>query len=284
MIEHLPDIGVTIISNWIYNCYLIHDGGDGRPFVVDPGTPMAARAMLDELVAHGSHPAELFAAAATHGHADHVGGMPSLRAEMARTNLSIAMWLPSGIADLLAGAPRRSPGPREIAHILPVMADQPFELAPMKELAQTLKEIGYDGKGIRFPFIPDEWLRDGDRLDGAPDWEVLYTPGHTDDSISFYNAKKRTLLSGDAVLAVNRQAWFNPEFVDAELSASTESRLRALDVEYMLPGHGRAVAGNHVMAEALSFNERPPDSGAVASIRRLFTGHAHAARHAARHN
>ena len=38
MIDHLPAIGVTIFSTWIFNCYLIHDGGDGRPFVVDVNT------------------------------------------------------------------------------------------------------------------------------------------------------------------------------------------------------------------------------------------------------
>ena len=42
----------------------------------------------------------------------------------------------------------------------------------------------------------------GDSLPGAPEWEVIATPGHTDDSTSFWNQGTKTLLSGDAVLSV----------------------------------------------------------------------------------
>ena len=169
----------------------------------------------------------------------------------------------------------RTPGPREVAKILPVMADQPFSMAPLLELAPLGNKIGYSQQGVHFPFEADAWLTEGDTVPGAPDWEVLVTPGHTDDSISFYNARTRTLLSGDAVLAVGRRAWFNPEIVDADLSAKTEDRLRSLDVEHLLPGHGRAVAGPDVLGDALSFRERPKDDSLVSSIRRLFGGHRH---------
>ena len=39
VITELPEIGVTVISKWLYNCYVIHDGGNGQPFVVDLGMP-----------------------------------------------------------------------------------------------------------------------------------------------------------------------------------------------------------------------------------------------------
>lgn len=272
VIEHLPEIGVTRISYWIFNCYVVHDGGGGRPFVVDAGTRLGAAHVGPVLEQQGSHLAALLGVAATHGHADHVGGMPALRDE---GTFSFPMWLPQGVADLLAGAPLRSPGLREVARIHPVLADQPFDPAPLRELAGARGEIGYDGSAIHFPFVADEWLRDGDTVPGAPDWEVLATPGHTDDSISFYNARSRTLLSGDAVLAVDRRAWFNPEYVDEGRSAATEDRLRALDVEVLLPGHGRPVAGPRVMGEALSFRERPADGDVVTSLRRLFRRHRH---------
>lgn len=272
VIEHLPEVGVTRISHWIFNCYVVHDGGDGRPFVVDAGTRLGAGLVGPVLERAGSHLAALLGVAATHGHADHVGGMPVLRDG---SGFSFPMWLPQGVANLLAGAPLRSPGPREVARIHPVFADQPFDAAPLRELAASGREIGYDGRGIRFPFVADEWLRDGDTVPGAPHWQVLTTPGHTDDSISFWNERTRTLLSGDAVLAVGRRAWFNPEYVDAASSAATEERLRALDVEVLLPGHGRPVAGPAVMGEALSFRERPSDDDIVTTLRRLFRRHRH---------
>lgn len=263
-----PEPGITALSQWIFNCYVVHDGGEGRPFVVDVGLPSHVPAIFDGLRSHGSDASELGLALATHGHEDHVGGLLALRE---RTPIDVG--LPTGIQRLLEGAPLRTPGPREIARILPVMADQPFALSPLWELARLAKKIGYSQLGVSFPFAPRQWLADGSRVEGAPEWEVLLTPGHTDDSVSFYNEATRTLLSGDAVLSVGGRAWFNPECVDTDLSTRTEERLRSLDVEHLFPGHGRPISGPHLMDEALSFSERPADVGLVSSLRRVFGAH-----------
>lgn len=269
MIEHLPDIGITVVSRWIFNCYIVHDGGAGRPFVVDLGIPSQVDLVSQELTRAGSS-IEGLHAVATHGHTDHVGGLPELRRRTRPT-----VHLPKTLSAMQAGTmPRRSPGPRQIAQALPVFADQPRDLGALREMASMSRTIGFDQRSVRLPFAPDAWLSDGDRVPGAPDWEVMHTPGHTDDSTSLYNASTRTLISGDAVLSVGRRAWFNPEYVDAERSAVTESRLRSLDVEHLLPGHGRTVSGA-VMSSALSFRERPPDSTAVRSLRQILRRHRH---------
>ncbi len=46
VVHTLPEVGITVISAWIFNCYIVHDGGDGRPFVVDPGLTRNADAAL----------------------------------------------------------------------------------------------------------------------------------------------------------------------------------------------------------------------------------------------
>lgn len=263
-----PESEITALSQWIFNCYLVHDGGAGRPFVVDVGVPSHVPAIFDGLRSRGSDASELALALATHGHEDHVGGLPALR-----ERAPIDVGLPAGIQRLLEGGPLRTPGPRQIARILPVMADQPFALRPLGELARLAKTIGYSQLGVFFPFSPRQWLADGSRVEGAPDWEVLLTPGHTDDSVSFYNAATRTLLAGDAVLSVGGRAWFNPEYVDADLSIRTEERLRSLNIEHLFPGHGRPVSGPRLMDEALSFSERPAGTGPVSSLRRVFGVH-----------
>ena len=121
----------------------------------------------------------------------------------------------------------------------------------------TAKDAGFGLAGFRFDPPIHGYLRDRERLAGAPDWEVLATPGHTDCSTCLWNAKTRTLLTGDTVLSIHGRAWFNPEYVDAEASARTEAMLRRLPVEHLLPGHGHPVSGPRVMAEALSHRERP---------------------------
>ena len=270
VIRHLPEIGVTVISKWLYNCYVIHDGGDGRPFVVDVGMPSQVPLVAAELRAHGAELDDLGAAIATHGHADHVGGLPTLR-DAHHT----PVHLPHAIAEMRDGTrPLRPPGIRAVAEILPVMASQPRDLVATKEIAGTMRQIGWDGKGVRLPFEPDTWLADGTHLPGLPDWEVLTAPGHSDDSTCLYHGPTRTLISGDAVLSVEGRGWFNPEYVDGRLSAETEVRLRGLDVEHLLPGHGLVVQGTGLMDRALGFAERPSDASKLKALFRVLTDHA----------
>ena len=270
VIRHLPEIGVTAISKWLYNCYVIHDGGDGRPFVVDLGMPSQIPLVAAELRRHDADLADLGAAVATHGHADHVGGLPDLH-----RSHGTAVHLPAAIAEMRDGTrPLRPPGLRAVAEILPVMASQPRDLVATREIARTMQQIGWDGKGVRLPFEPDTWLADGDHLPGLPDWQVLTTPGHSDDSTCLYHEPTRTLISGDAVLSVEGKGWFNPEYVDGRLSAATEVRLRGLDVEHLLPGHGLVVQGTDVMGAALGFVERPREASKAKHLVRVLTDHA----------
>ncbi len=97
---------------------------------------------------------------------------------------------------------------------------------------------------------PARPLEDGQLLPGAPDWEVLYVPGHTDDSLALWHADSAPLLSGDAVLTARGRAWFTPETVDDAAARRSERRLRVLRVEHLLPGHGRPVHGVDVWEQA----------------------------------
>jgi glyoxylase-like metal-dependent hydrolase (beta-lactamase superfamily II) len=167
--------------------------------------------------------------------------------------------LPAAARGYLEGVSPRTPSLRAIARIWPTVFDQPFDSHGAVEAARGTKVAGYGTPGgMRWPEGGAvSFLTDGDPLPGAPDWEVVATPGHTDDSLAFWHAKTLTLMSGDAVLSVDGRAWITPETVDDSASADTAERLRHLDVAHLLPGHGRPVHGESLTANAWGPNDGP---------------------------
>ncbi len=233
VIDDMPDLGITRLSRWIFNCYVLQSR-DGA-VVVDAGLPRVARdlaAVLDRLGG------ALHAVVATHGHSDHVAGAADLA-----TRHSAPIWLPATTLTYLDGARPRTPTPARAARIWPTLIDQPFDRVGAAGLLSGARVAGYGTPaGMRWAGPPPGGgLADGQPLPGAPDWTVVNADGHTDDSIALWNSATRTLLSGDAVLSVRGKAWHTPEIVDAVSAAATRKRLEELPVAHLLPGHGRPV-------------------------------------------
>ncbi len=256
--ERVFDLPVHRSSRWIFNCYLI-EGDEGQSVIVDPGLRATAQATIDlvqkldrEGPVHGL---------CTHGHVDHVSGMPLLAKQC-----QAKLYLPSLCEAYLQGEIPRVFGASAMVRFLPMFAEQPFSLRVLKDLARLSREkIGFGGtrNEFLFPRAPSGFLCEGQALPGAGDWRVIETPGHTDDSQCFYHEKSKTLLSGDAVLTIGGRAWFNPEWVDSQASDQTEERLRALDVLHLLPGHGLPLVGSP-WAQARSYRDKPPGRGILA--------------------
>jgi len=80
-------------------------------------------------------------------------------------------------------------------------------------------------------------LKDGDQVGSL---QVIHTPGHTPGEVVFYLPARKILFTGDAVVERKGKLTLPAPRVAANLNQAVLSlaRLRALDTEVLLPGHG----------------------------------------------
>jgi glyoxylase-like metal-dependent hydrolase (beta-lactamase superfamily II) len=138
-----------------------------------------------------------------------------------------------------------SMGAFELLRAYPQLAESGgFELILHKESPQELKEM-IQKFGCRVTE-----LQGGETLDLCGDaWEVIYTPGHTIDGLSYYHAPSQTAFTGDIALphAMSEADEKAGGRLDHYLYAI--KALRQKDIANLLPGHGLPVAsiGNRVV-------------------------------------
>ena len=98
------------------------------------------------------------------------------------------------------------------------------------------------------PFSVDVILADGDRIElpGGLTVQVLETPGHTWDSISFYIPEKKLLVAGEAVGCTSPTGFLSTEFlVDFDLYLQSIERLAGLEVDILCQSHHQVFTGEH---------------------------------------
>jgi len=80
-------------------------------------------------------------------------------------------------------------------------------------------------------------LKDGDQVGPL---RVVHAPGHTPGEVAFYHPARKILFSGDSVVERDGRLTLPAAKYAANLDQAVRSltRLRELDVEVLLPGHG----------------------------------------------
>jgi len=80
-------------------------------------------------------------------------------------------------------------------------------------------------------------LKDGDRVG---ELSVVHLPGHTPGEVAFYEPRRKILFSGDSVVEHDgRLTLPAPKYAaNLELAVHSLDRIRSLEVEVLLPGHG----------------------------------------------
>jgi glyoxylase-like metal-dependent hydrolase (beta-lactamase superfamily II) len=110
-------------------------------------------------------------------------------------------------------------------------------------------------------FTIDEYYRPGRRvIVGGKEMQVIPTPGHTHDHVSFYFPQERILLSGDHVLPEITPNLspnlFAPEFCPLRSYLDSLSQMEALSVEKVYPAHGQPFSNLKGRIEAICDHHR----------------------------
>jgi len=101
--------------------------------------------------------------------------------------------------------------------------------------------------GRRPPVLePDMLLEDGQRIRVSEDeeLEVIHTPGHTPGCICLYEPGSKSLFSGDTVFPEGSIGRTDFDGGDPSALTASISKLTALDVKTLYPGHGNITSDN----------------------------------------
>jgi len=200
--------------------------------LVDTGSSFTAAAVHSELRRWSGQ--RLNTAVYSHGHIDHVFGMPAWEAESAESG-----W----------------PAPVVVAHeALPLRFDRYLLTTGYNEVINQ-RQFGLEN--LRWPTdyrYPDRTYRDELRLDvGGRTFLLRHEKGETDDHTVTWVADARVLCCGDLFIWASPNAG-NPQKVQRYPRewADALRRMIALRPEFLLPGHGLPVAGADRVRQALA--------------------------------
>jgi glyoxylase-like metal-dependent hydrolase (beta-lactamase superfamily II) len=239
--------GVFLFNGYVSNPYLI----TGEKLVaVDESVPSAAEKIVafveKELKRKRT---DIALITATHFHIDHIGGIDALR-RMTSAHLAFHPLVREYLAGRKINFP---PFKKWIKGLLPVWRSQAYFLPSIRDVLRA-PIAGYPVLRNRIAYPIDIWLEDGAPLPVNPEWRVIFSPGHSDDSICLYNQNNEILLSGDTVLNVTGRGELNPFNSDEEAIFRSFEILKGLKVKNLYPGHGRPLEKEELWEEVLKLS------------------------------
>jgi len=169
----------------------------------------------------------------THGHFDHVGGLPDLAEQWDVPVYAHSLELPYLNGSKSYPPPDPSVGGGMMARLSPLFPRGPIDVG------DRLRALPEDG-GV--PHMPG--------------WRWIHTPGHAPGHVSLWRESDRSLIAGDAFITTAQESayaaatqepelhgppvYFTPDWVAARASVE---RLAALEPEVALTGHGQPIQG-----------------------------------------
>ena len=199
------------------NVYVFRSGS-GELVLIDSGMPGNAKKIADFISSNGDDPITLSWILLTHPDIDHSGNVWELKEKYAPK---------AKIAIHKEDAPRLSGEKR------------------LKEVkGATGMMINLLNPFLKFhPVEPDIELNDKETIAGLL---TIHTPGHTQGSVCFYSGKEHALFSGDTLITDSGgNVGYSGKSMSYDLKMTKESvatRLKDLNFEILLPGHGPPIA------------------------------------------
>ena len=104
---------------------------------------------------------------------------------------------------------------------------------------QMSASFGIDISELR----PDFFLTEGNLSLNGLDLDIIHTPGHSPGSVSLYWPQQKALFTGDLIFKEGVGRTDLPGGDGSQLKESIK-RLKNLNVEWLLSGHGEVIAGS----------------------------------------
>ncbi len=195
---------------------------------------------------------------ATHFHIDHIGGIGRL---LSRCPLTTSVLFNHRIRNYLEKSEHLSLMKNWRNALLPASWGSAGYVRKFSHLLiESLAGIPIRGLRtlVRLPFSRDRiaFIGNGrDRhiaIEGISGWEMIETPGHTLDSVSFWNPSSGELVCGDLIVNLKKGARLNRFYSDAAGITDTCRRIREeLNPKVVYPGHGEPFGSGGNALEAV---------------------------------
>lgn len=220
-------------------------GGYVRAFLVDDGTGLTlvdtlldkrGELVLKELAAIGKQPSDIKRIVLSHAHQSHLGGLAALK-----NATGARVYSHDWEADVIRGKRKV-----EVPKTTTLWPQPPLQI-------YTLQVAFVLGLGMPAPCEVDHYYKDGDRIGGLT---VMFTPGHTPGSVSFYWPERRALIVGDMVVTWPGPALGWPQItMDNKQNRDSVGKLSDMaQAEILCVGHGDPViqGANQIMKDLVA--------------------------------